>query len=79
MTQLRRFLIAGTLTLLLLGLPGPCSHALPANETADAMNARLAAATVSRVGPSYLYSAHNTGPGCREPGDNAGEHRPDDL
>jgi hypothetical protein len=67
MTHLRRFLIAGTLTLLLLGLPGPCSHALPANETADAMNARLAAATVTRVGPSYLYPAHKTAPGVVNP------------
>jgi hypothetical protein len=45
MTHLRRFLIAGSLTLLLLGLPGPRSDAQPADETAGSMNARLAAST----------------------------------
>jgi hypothetical protein len=54
MIQLRQLLVAGTITLLLVGLPGSRSHAQPADETADAMNARLAAATVTRAGPSYL-------------------------
>lgn len=67
MTHLRRFLIAGTLTLLLLGSPGPRSHAQPADETADAMNARLAASTVTRVGPSYLYPDHAATPGLVNP------------
>ena len=32
------------------------------------MNARLAAATVTRVGPSYLYPAHGSTPGLVTPG-----------
>jgi hypothetical protein len=31
------------------------------------MNARLAAATITRVGPSYLYPAHKTAPGVVNP------------
>jgi hypothetical protein len=67
MTHLRRFLITGTLTLLLLDSTGPCSHAQPVDEAADAMDARLAAATVTRVGPSYLYPAHGSTPGLVNP------------
>jgi hypothetical protein len=67
MSYLRRFLVAGPLTLVLLGVPGFPSRAQPADDSADAMNARLAAATVSHVGPSYLYPAHATTPGLVNP------------
>ena len=42
-------------------------HAQPADGTAEAMNARLAAAHVTRVGPSYLYPAHDPTPGLVNP------------
>jgi len=67
MAHPRRFVVAGILTLILLGLSGLPSHAQPADERADAINARLAGATVTRVGPSYLYPAHATTPGLVNP------------
>jgi hypothetical protein len=48
-------------------LPGLPAHGQPADESAAAMDARLAAATVTRVGPSYLYPAHATTPGLVNP------------
>lgn len=56
-------LVAVTLVLILGALPAPSAGAHPANETADAMNARLAGATVQRVRPSDLYPKHATTPG----------------
>jgi hypothetical protein len=67
MTGLRRFWLVAALALALLGRPGLPSHAQPADESADAMNARLAGATVNRVGPSYLYPPHATAPGLVNP------------
>jgi hypothetical protein len=58
-----RLLAGVTLGLILGAVPAPSAEAQPANETADAMNARLAGATVHRVGPSYLYPRHATTPG----------------
>ena len=63
----RRFWVVGVLALVLSVLPGPPAHAQPADESAAAMNARLKAATVTRVGPSYLYPAHATTPGLVNP------------
>jgi len=57
-----RYLLLGVLSLALLGL----SPAPPANESAEAMDARLAAAVVTRVGPSYLYPEAAT-PGLVNP------------
>lgn len=68
MTYPRRFLLRGILTLALLGLPGSPLRAQPADETTAAMNARLAAATVTHTGPSYLYPDHATTPGLVNPG-----------
>lgn len=67
MTYPRRFLAAGTFTLALLWLPGSPPGAQPADETVDAMNARLASATVDHVSPSYLYPKHATTPGLVNP------------
>jgi hypothetical protein len=67
MTYSGRFLVVVTLSLALLGLPGAAPRAQPADESAAAMDARLAAATVNRVGPSYLYPAHKTAPGLVNP------------
>ena len=64
MTHPRLFLVVVSLSLGLLGSP---SRAQPADETADAMNARLEAATVNRIGPSYLYPAHKPAPGAVNP------------
>ena len=58
----RRFWLVAAFALALLGRTGLPSHAQPADESADAMNARLAGATVNRVGPSYLYPPHATAP-----------------
>jgi len=46
--------VVGVLALVFSVLPGLPAHAQPADESAAAMDARLAAATVTRVGPSYL-------------------------
>jgi len=67
MTYSGRFLVVATLSLALLGLPGSPPRAQPADESAAAMDARLAAATITRVGPSYLYPAHKTAPGVVNP------------
>ena len=67
MTYPRRFLVAGTFTLALLGLPGSPPGAQPADDSTDAMNARLASATVDHVGPSYLYPKHAIAPGLVNP------------
>ena len=67
MTYRSRFLVAGTLVLALLGSPGSPTRAQPAVETTAAMDARLAAATVSHAGPSYLYPDHRTTPGLVNP------------
>lgn len=61
MTPPRRFLLAGSHALALLGLSGCAPRAQPADETAAVMNTRLAAATISHAGPSYLYPDHATG------------------
>lgn len=79
MAHLRGLLIAWTLVLALLGAPASRSHAQPADESADAMNARLAAATLTRVGPSYLYPAHASASGLVNPDITQAKHRPDDL
>jgi hypothetical protein len=63
----RRFWLVAALALALLGRTGLPSHAQPADESAEAMNARLAGATVNRVGPSYLYPDHATTPGVVNP------------
>jgi hypothetical protein len=63
---LRRFSVAGVLALLSV-FPGLPAHGQPADESAAAMDARLAASTVTRVGPSYLYPAHATTPGLVNP------------
>jgi len=67
MTGPRRFWLVATLALALLSRTGLPSHAQPADESAEAMNARLAGATVNRVGPSYLYPDHATTPGVVNP------------
>ncbi len=48
-------------------LLGFTAHGQPADESAAAMDARLAAAIVTHVGPSYLYPAHKTAPGVVNP------------
>jgi hypothetical protein len=59
----RHFLLVAAISLALLGsAPAP-----PADESAEAMDARLAAAAVTRVGPSYLYPDHATTPGLVNP------------
>jgi hypothetical protein len=63
MSYRARHLLLGVLALTLLGL----SPAPPADEGADAMDARLAAAKVTHVGPSYLYPDHTTTPGLVNP------------
>ena len=65
MTGPRRFWLVAALAL--LGRPGLPSHAQPADESPAAMDARLAAAAVTRVGPSYLYPDHATTPGVVNP------------
>ncbi len=67
MTGLRRFWLVAALALALLGRPGLPSHAQPADESPAAMDARLAATAVTRVGPSYLYPDHATTPGVVNP------------
>src|SRR5262249_47330618 len=51
----------------LLWPAGSLTYAQPADEPAAAMNARLAGATVKRVGPSYLYPNHAVAPGVVNP------------
>lgn len=67
LTRSRRFSVAGVFVLVLSALPGFPAHGQPADESAAAMDARLAAATVTRVGPSYLYPDHATTPGLVNP------------
>ena len=59
-------MVAGTLTVALLWPAAP-TNAQPADESADAINARLAAAAVARVGPSYLYPDQAKTPGLVNP------------
>jgi hypothetical protein len=67
-TRCHRFSVTGVVLALVLSfLPSLAAHAQPADEPAEAMNARLAAATVTRVGPSYLYPQHATTPGLVNP------------
>jgi len=67
MTGPRRFWLVAALALTLLGRTGLPSHAQPADESPAATDARLAAAAVTRVGPSYLYPDHATTPGVVNP------------
>ncbi len=67
MPRSRRFSVAGVLALVLSVLPGLPALAQPVDESAAAMDARLAATTVTRVGPSYLYPAHGSTPGLVNP------------
>jgi len=67
MTYLRRIVIGFTLALAVLGTLGPGPSAQPQDESAVAMDARLAAATVPRVGPSYLYPTATLTPGMVNP------------
>jgi hypothetical protein len=65
---LRRRGAIATLVLALVGGWLATALAQPAaDESADAMNARLVAAAVVRVGPSYLYPDHATTPGLVNP------------
>ena len=67
MTYLSRIVIGFTLALAVLGTLGPRPSAQPQDESAVAMDARLAAATVARVGPSYLYPNPKVTPGLVNP------------
>ena len=63
----RRFSVGWVLALTISVLPGLAAHGQPAGESAAAMDARLEAAAVTRVGPSYLYPAHGSTPGLVNP------------
>jgi hypothetical protein len=67
MTGPRRFWLVAALALVLSVSPGLPAHGQPADESAAAMDARLAAATVTSVGPSYLYPDHAVTPGMVNP------------
>ena len=67
MRYLRSFVIGFALALTILGALGPGPSAQPQDESAAAMDARLAAATVARVGPSYLYPDPKLTPGLVNP------------
>src|SRR5882672_7607968 len=63
MRILRRCVIGFALALAILGTLGPGPSAQPQDESAAAMDARLAAARVARVGPTYLYPNPKLTPG----------------
>jgi hypothetical protein len=67
MTGPRRFWLVAALALILSVSPGLPAHGQPADESAAAMDARLAAATVTNIGPSYLYPDHAVTPGMVNP------------
>src|ERR1700687_1091030 len=67
MRNLHRLVIGLALTLGVLGTLGSGPSAQPQDESAVAMDARLAAATVARVGPSYLYPDSKVTPGMVNP------------
>src|ERR1700694_5675664 len=67
MRYLRSFVVGFALALAVLGTLEPGPSAQPQDESAAAMDARLAAATVARVGPSYLYPNPKVTPGMVNP------------
>src|ERR1043166_5726865 len=63
----RQFLVVRVLALAVFMLLSVSTHGQPADEGAAAMNARLAGAALSHVGPSYLYPKQAATPGLVNP------------
>jgi hypothetical protein len=64
---INRTIVALLVLALVVGWPAAALAQPAADESAEAMDARLATAAVSHVGPSYLYPDHATTPGLVNP------------